>query len=149
MIKSAEEIAHITEMARIADLGGAACVEAIEGRRARARGGAAFDRHDGARDRQDLAACRADGHLDLVPVRHQHRRRPQPGDQPPDRARRHPELNCFPMVAGYYMALERTLFAETPSTRRSRLWEINCAVHDRGKELLVPGGALLATSRRS
>ena len=28
MIKSAEEIAHITEMARIADLGGAACVEA-------------------------------------------------------------------------------------------------------------------------
>ena len=28
MIKSAEEIAHITEMARIADVGGAACVEA-------------------------------------------------------------------------------------------------------------------------
>lgn len=28
MVKSAEEIAHITEMARIADLGGAACVEA-------------------------------------------------------------------------------------------------------------------------
>lgn len=28
-IKSAEEIAHITEMTRIADLGGAACVEAI------------------------------------------------------------------------------------------------------------------------
>jgi creatinase len=30
MIKSAEEIAHITEMARIADIGGAACVEATK-----------------------------------------------------------------------------------------------------------------------
>ncbi|WP_297977289.1 aminopeptidase P family N-terminal domain-containing protein, partial [uncultured Amaricoccus sp.] len=30
MIKSAEEIAHITEMARIADVGGAACVEATK-----------------------------------------------------------------------------------------------------------------------
>ena len=29
MIKSPEEIAHITKMTRIADIGGAACVEAI------------------------------------------------------------------------------------------------------------------------
>jgi creatinase len=48
-------------------------------------------------------------------------------------------LNCFPMVAGYYVALERTLFAETASDEHIRLWEVNCRVHDRGKELLVPG----------
>ena len=48
-------------------------------------------------------------------------------------------LNCFPMVAGYYVALERTLFAETATAENLRLWEINCAVHDRGKALLVPG----------
>ena len=86
MVKSAEEIAHITEMARIADLGGAACVEATK---------VGVPEHEvalhstathGARDRQDLAARRAAGHLDLVPVRHQHRRRPQPGDLAPDRA---------------------------------------------------------------
>ena len=48
-------------------------------------------------------------------------------------------LNCFPMVAGYYVALERTLFAETATDEHIRLWEFNCKVHDRGKELLVPG----------
>ena len=48
-------------------------------------------------------------------------------------------LNCFPMVAGYYVALERTLFAEEASDAHLRLWEINCKVHDRGKALLVPG----------
>ena len=35
--------------------------------------------------------------------------------------------------------LERTLFAETASKEHIRLWEINCKVHDRGKELLIPG----------
>ena len=43
------------------------------------------------------------------------------------------------MVAGYYVALERTLFAEEASDEYIRLWNVNCAVHDRGKELLVPG----------
>lgn len=48
-------------------------------------------------------------------------------------------LNCFPMVAGYYVALERTLFAEEASDAHLQLWEFNCRVHDRGKQLLVPG----------
>ena len=43
------------------------------------------------------------------------------------------------MVAGYYVALERTLFAKEASDEHIRLWQINCAVHDRGKELLIPG----------
>jgi creatinase len=48
-------------------------------------------------------------------------------------------LNCFPMIAGYYTALERTLFAGHVSDAHLRLWEINCAVHRRGLELIRPG----------
>ena len=32
-------------------------------------------------------------------------------------------LNCFPMVAGYYVALERTLFAESATDEHIRLWQ--------------------------
>ena len=67
-----------------------------EGRHPRARGGAALDRHHGPRDRQDLAARRAARHLDLVPVRPQHRRRAQPGHQPQDREGRHPVAQLLP-----------------------------------------------------
>jgi creatinase len=42
-------------------------------------------------------------------------------------------------VAGYYVALERTLFAGHVSDAHLKLWEINCLVHDEGKKLLVPG----------
>ncbi len=48
-------------------------------------------------------------------------------------------LNCFPMIAGYYTALERTLFCEHASDDHIRLWEINCEVHRRGLELIRPG----------
>ncbi|MGH6933825.1 MAG: M24 family metallopeptidase, partial [Dongiaceae bacterium] len=48
-------------------------------------------------------------------------------------------LNCFPMIAGYYTALERTLFCRSASKEHLRLWEINCKVLDEGKKLLVPG----------
>lgn len=48
-------------------------------------------------------------------------------------------LNCFPMIAGYYTALERTLFLDHASDEHLRIWEINCKVHRRGLELLRPG----------
>jgi creatinase len=48
-------------------------------------------------------------------------------------------LNCFPMIAGYYTALERTLFCRHASARQLELWQINCAVHRRGLELIRPG----------
>lgn len=48
-------------------------------------------------------------------------------------------LNCFPMIAGYYTALERTLFYGEPSPEHLRLWEINVKVHRRGLELIKPG----------
>jgi creatinase len=48
-------------------------------------------------------------------------------------------LNCFPMIAGYYTALERTLFLDHAGARALELWEANCTVHRRGLELICPG----------
>jgi creatinase len=48
-------------------------------------------------------------------------------------------LNCFPMIAGYYTALERTLFLDHASDAHLKIWEINCEVHRRGLEILRPG----------
>src|SRR6476619_5894827 len=48
-------------------------------------------------------------------------------------------LNCFPMIAGYYTALERTLFYGQPSPEALRYWEINVRVHERGLQLIKPG----------
>ncbi len=48
-------------------------------------------------------------------------------------------LNCFPMIFGYYTALERTLFCDHVSDAHLDLWEKNVAVHERGLELIKPG----------
>ena len=48
-------------------------------------------------------------------------------------------LNTFPMMFGYYTALERTLFCGSASNAHHDLWQKNCAVHVRGMELLKPG----------
>jgi creatinase len=48
-------------------------------------------------------------------------------------------LNCFPMVAGYYVALERTMFLGDPSEAHLRHWQVNCRVHEEGLRLLTPG----------
>ncbi|WP_350333952.1 M24 family metallopeptidase [Coralliovum pocilloporae] len=48
-------------------------------------------------------------------------------------------LNCFPMIFGYYTALERTLFCESATDVELDLWEKNVAVHRRGLELIKPG----------
>ena len=48
-------------------------------------------------------------------------------------------LNCFPMIFGYYTALERTLFCDHVDDASLDLWEKNVAVHERGLELIKPG----------
>ncbi len=48
-------------------------------------------------------------------------------------------LNTFPMIFGYYTALERTLFCEHASDAHLDLWEKNVAVHRRGLDLIKPG----------
>ena len=139
MIKSAEEIAHITEMARIADLGGAACIEAT------AVGVPEHEiaLHSTATMVREIARTWPEGELMDTWTWFQSGINTD-GAHNPVTARRILRgdilsLNCFPMVAGYYVALERTLFAEEASDAHIRLWDFNCKVHDRGKELLVPG----------
>nr|WP_234397725.1 aminopeptidase P family protein [Sneathiella glossodoripedis] len=48
-------------------------------------------------------------------------------------------LNCFPMIFGYYTALERTLFCDFVDDASLDLWQKNVAVHERGLELIRPG----------
>ena len=139
MIKSDEEIAHITQMTRIADLGGAACAEAIA---------VGVPEHEIALHStqamvREIAKTWPEGELldtwtwfqSGINTDGAHNpvtsRKLQQGDIL--------SLNCFPMVAGYYVALERTLFCESASDAHIKHWEVNCEVHDAGKALLVPG----------
>jgi len=48
-------------------------------------------------------------------------------------------LNTFPMISGYYTALERTLFVEKVDDASLKAWEANVEVHKRGLELIKPG----------
>ncbi len=48
-------------------------------------------------------------------------------------------LNSFPMISGYYTALERTLFLDYVDDASLKVWEANVKVHKRGLELIKPG----------
>ena len=48
-------------------------------------------------------------------------------------------LNTFPMIFGYYTALERTLFCDHVDDASLDIWEKNVKVHERGLELIKPG----------
>ena len=48
-------------------------------------------------------------------------------------------LNTFPMISGYYTALERTLFVDEIDDASLKAWEANVKVHKRGLELIKPG----------
>ncbi len=139
MIKSEEEIALIKQGARVADVGGAAIHEAIgvgvpefevslAGTQAMVREIAKTFPDSELMDTWVWfqSGINTDGAHNPVTSR-----RVQAGDIL--------SLNTFPMISGYYTALERTLFAEYASDRHLQLWEINCEVHRRGLELIKPG----------
>jgi creatinase len=48
-------------------------------------------------------------------------------------------LNTFPMISGYYTALERTMFVREADEASLNLWKANVAAHEYGMSLLVPG----------
>ena len=48
-------------------------------------------------------------------------------------------LNTFPMISGYYTALERTLFFDHVDDASLKAWEANVKVHKRGLDLIKPG----------
>ena len=139
MIKSAEEIRVIKDGARVADLGGAACVEAIsegvpEFVIARAATQAMVTEIARCYPKSELmdtwtwfqSGINTDGAHNPVTTRPVEK-----GDIL--------SLNCFPMISGYYMALERTLFFDHASDEHLRLWAVNVEVHERGLELIKPG----------
>ena len=48
-------------------------------------------------------------------------------------------LNTFPMISGYYTALERTLFLNKIDEASLKAWEANIKVHKRGLKLIRSG----------
>ncbi len=50
-------------------------------------------------------------------------------------------LNTFPMISGYYTALERTMFAGEVDAASLKIWEANVAAHEYGMSLLKPGAS--------
>ncbi|CUH51207.1 aminopeptidase P family protein [Shimia marina] len=50
-------------------------------------------------------------------------------------------LNTFPMISGYYTALERTLFVGEVDDASLKLWEANVGAHELGISLLKPGAS--------
>ncbi|MFD2191664.1 M24 family metallopeptidase [Pistricoccus aurantiacus] len=139
MIKSNEEIDLIRNGAQVADVGGEAIRDAIKagvpeyevalaGTQAMVREIAKRFPHSELMDTWVWfqSGINTDGAHNPVTSR-----KVQPGDIL--------SLNTFPMISGYYTALERTLFCEHASDEHLRLWEVNCEVHERGIELIKPG----------
>ncbi len=139
MVKSPAEIALIRQGARVADLGGAAIRDAI------AEGVREIDVAMAGRDAMEAEIARAfpdteyrdtwvwfqsgintDGAHNPVTTRRVAR-----GDIL--------SLNCFPMISGYYTALERTLFLGEPDAASLAIWEANVAAHELGLKLIRPG----------
>lgn len=50
-------------------------------------------------------------------------------------------LNTFPMISGYYTALERTMFVGEVDPASLKIWEANVAAHEYGMSLLKPGAS--------
>ena len=137
--KSIEELDLIREGARICDIGGAAVLEVL------AEGVPEFEvaLHSNRAMIREIARCfphteimdtwtwlqsgiNTDGAHNPLTTR-----RIRKGDIL--------SLNTFAMISGYYQALERTLFLDHCDKRSLQLWEVNCAVHRRGLELIHPG----------
>ncbi|MEO1198212.1 MAG: aminopeptidase P family protein [Pseudomonadota bacterium] len=139
MIKSPEEIALIRDGARIADVGGAAIRDAIR------PGTREIDVAMAGRDamEREIALSFPDSELRDTWVWFQSglntdgahnpvtTRTLQTGDLL--------SLNTFPMISGYYTALERTLTLGEPDADTLRLWNANVAAHDLGLSLIRPG----------
>ena len=139
MIKSEEEIVLIKSGAKIADIGGEALVKEIKvgateidiamaGRDAMEKAIAKFHPNSELRDTWVWfqSGINTDGAHNPVTTRKLKR-----GDIL--------SLNTFPMISGYYIALERTLFVGEVDDASMKAWEANIKVHRRGLEIVKPG----------
>ncbi|PIE11327.1 MAG: creatininase [Rhodobacterales bacterium] len=139
MVKSPAEIALIREGARVADVGGYAIREAIR------EGTREIDVAMAGRDAMELEIARSfpDAEYRDTWVWFQSALNTD-GAHNPVTGRKLQQgdilsLNTFPMISGYYTALERTLFLGEPDDASRRLWEANVGAHELGISLLKPG----------
>ncbi len=139
MVKSKAEIALIREGARVADLGGEAIRDAIR------PGVREIDVAMAGRNAMELEIARAfpDSELRDNWVWFQSGLNTDGAHNPvTTRALRCGDilsLNCFPMISGYYTALERTLFLGEPDPAARKIWEANVGAHELGLSLIKPG----------
>ena len=139
MIKSDEEIVLIKSGAKIADIGGEAIVKEIKpgvseieiamiGRDAMEKAIAKYHPDSELRDTWVWfqSGINTDGAHNPVTTRKLKR-----GDIL--------SLNTFPMISGYYTALERTLFVGEVDDASLKAWEANVKVHRHGLDLIKPG----------
>jgi len=139
MIKSAEEIELITAGAAVADIGGAAVRDAIR------PGVREIDVAMAGRDAMELAIAERfpDSELRDTWVWFQSGLNTD-GAHNPVTCRQLEDgdilsLNTFPMISGYYTALERTLFLGEPDAASLACWKANVEVHEKGLSLIRPG----------
>ena len=139
MKKSDEEIALIREGARIADHGGDAIRAAIR------EGATEIEVTMAGRDAMEAEIARAhpDSELRDSWVWFQSGLNTDGAHNPvTTRALQKGDilsLNTFPMISGYYTALERTLFLGEPDAASLKLWQANVATHELGLSLIKPG----------
>ncbi|HEY5739565.1 MAG TPA: aminopeptidase P family protein [Gammaproteobacteria bacterium] len=139
MIKSAAEIELIKGGAHTADIGGAAIRDAIR------VGTREIDVAMAGRDAMELEIARAypDSELRDTWVWFQSGINTDGAHNPvTTRALQAGDilsLNAFPMISGYYTALERTLFLGEPDAESLRIWQANVGAHELGISLIKPG----------
>ena len=139
MVKSPAEIALIREGARIADMGGEAIRDAIK------VGTREIDVAMAGRDAMEMAIAEAfpDAEYRDTWVWFQSGLNTD-GAHNPVTGRRLERgdilsLNTFPMISGYYTALERTLFVSEADDASRRIWEANVGAHELGLSLIKAG----------
>lgn len=139
MVKSNEEIALIRDGARIADIGGAAIRDAIR------PGTREIDVAMAGRDAMELeiASSHPNSELRDTWVWFQSGLNTDGAHNPVTTRKLSPgdilSLNTFPMISGYYTALERTLFLGQPDPASLKIWQANIATHELGLSLIKPG----------
>ena len=141
MIKSDEEIALIKSGARIADLGAEAIRAEIQ------PGKHEIDIAMAGRDamEREIAQCFPHSELRDSWVWFQSGLNTD-GAHNPVTTRKIAEgdilsLNTFPMISGYYTALERTLFLGEPDADSLRIWQANVGAHELGISLIKAGAS--------
>ncbi|MFT5110736.1 MAG: creatinase [Parasphingorhabdus sp.] len=139
LVKSAEEHVLIRAGARVADVGGAAIRDAIR------VGATELDVAMAGRDamESEISSSYPDSELRDSWVWFQSGINTD-GAHNPVTSRRLEygdilSLNTFPMISGYYTALERTLFVGQPDAASLKIWQANVDAHELGLSLIKPG----------